>query len=219
MNNRPDGGSRRCTTSGMDSSEEANVGSGFPVGSPQPPRSSLSTSPLPVPPADGNPAAKLHALCAAFVSEEESALTGLLRSVREVRAILLHGGIEELERSWQLQQDCATELDARHRQRAQFRQEAAACLGLPAESIVLERLLEHVPRGEAQALRQARQRLRGLAAEVERVGRGNRILMHYTLDFFQRILLGLTGGRGSGSYARSGKPLPAASHSLIQARG
>lgn len=173
----------------------------------------------PAQPTPPSPAGILRTLCETYVSGEEMALNRTVSSVRAIRATLLKGGIEELERSLQLQQEGAAVAAVWRRQRDQFRQDAAACLGMPAESITLGRLLEHLPPGDAEPIRRARQRLRTLAAQVEQLNRGNRILMRYTLDFFQQFFVGLTGGRGSGIYARSGKQQPAACHSLMQARG
>lgn len=162
----------------------------------------------------------LTLLCRNYLMGEEGVLAPVVAAVREVREVLLHQSTDLLEESLLQLQSCGSAMEAWRPQRARFRQAAAGCLGLAPQTLTLELVLARLPGQEVPQLEAARQRVRELALELDRLCRSNHTLVQYTLDFFQQYFGQVTGGaRGSGAYARTGKKTDIVCGSLIQARG
>jgi hypothetical protein len=173
-----------------------------------------STPENPPPPPDES----LSLLCLEQLAREEAHLEAALAALQDVRAALLskdHAALGVALVRHDATARAAAELTAH---RDAFRQQAGAALGVPAESVTLDRLAERLP-GAAEPIAAARARLRQQAAEVERLNASNASLLYYCLDFLQRFFERLTGRPRDGRYGPAGKLAAAAGDSLINARG
>jgi hypothetical protein len=173
----------------------------------------MSSTPQNPPPDD-----PLVRLCLEQLAREEAQLAATLAALTDIRAALL--GKDHAALGDALVRHDATARGAAEatRLRDAFRQEAAARLGVPAESVSLELLAERLP-GAAGPIAAARERLRQQAAEAERLSAGNATLLYYCLDFLQRFFERLTGRPRDGRYGPAGRVAAAAGGSLINARG
>jgi len=94
--------------------------------------------------------------------------------------------------------------------------EAAAEIGVPAENVELEHLLELVRPGQRDDARRKSAELKGLLAELKRVHAENRMLVRQELAFLDHLVRALSGQPQSGYSPRGGTVAVAASSTLNQ---
>jgi hypothetical protein len=154
------------------------------------------------------------------MEQEEAMLGATLESLGQVRAALTHGDLPALNRALESQAHTARAADELRQRRAALRRELAAALGVPPQTVTVEMMAKRLPADAADRLLRYRDRLRSMAADVDRLNRANASLVSQSLDFLQRFLLEITGGGQSGkSYTCCGMPREAECGSMIEARG
>jgi len=152
---------------------------------------------------------------------EEEFLAAALTVLQQARLALIQADSYALTQALDQQSEQAEASEVMQRKRQQFRQDAAALLDLPVESITLSVLASRLPAHARQPLADYHTRLRQLAAAVEEMSRGNAAILRSCLKFLQQVLAGLTGGapRGGHRYGPAGLHQELGCGSLVSARG
>jgi hypothetical protein len=105
--------------------------------------------------------------------------------------------------------DIQTELLERERlerDRDTLLRDYSARLGLHADELTLEDILEQLPAAEASAARDRSAELKGLVGEVQRVHEQNRLLIRQELSFLDHLMRLLSGAPQGGYTARGYTP-------------
>ncbi len=151
-------------------------------------------------PADG-----VALTCLAHLEKEEAMLGAMLERSHAVRAALMSGNLADLAELLADQQHTAKAAAELYKARAQLRQTIATAIG-SRDAGTLSRLVQCVSeplRGRLSALRQ---RLVGMAKDVDRLNRGNMALVRQSVDLLERLLSGLTGSEQSADcYSSAGR--------------
>ena len=84
------------------------------------------------------------------------------------------------------------------RERDRFVQQAAVLLGLPAQAVTLDGLLQLLPPADALVARDKSAELRGLLAEIARVHGQNKVLIRQELAFLDHLMRVLSGAPQGG---------------------
>jgi hypothetical protein len=171
---------------------------------------------LPAPPRSSEGLARL---CLDHAADEQAQLEATLAFLQDVRAALLGKDHAALAGVLERHQATARQAAAMADRRAAFQREAADVLGVAPEAVTLDLLADRLPADAAGPVADARDRLRRMAAEVERLNTSNATLLYHCLDFFRRFFDRLTGCPRDGRYGPEGKPAAATGGSLINARG
>jgi hypothetical protein len=155
-----------------------------------------------------------------YLTQEEGFLTTTLESMKRVRAALIQNDLPGLTEALAGQDRAVqTGLDLRQG-RGLLQEETAAALGIPAEELTLGRLAARSSGLPGERLALARDRLSQLARELDRTNRDNAIVVRFNLDFYEQMLVAITGGEpGGGGYGPQGNKRAAPCGSLIEARG
>jgi hypothetical protein len=162
----------------------------------------------------------LALLCLAHLEQEEAMLVGAVESLAQVRSALIRGDLPELTKALEAQAHTARAGEELRPGRDCMRQRIAGFLGSANDAITLEMLIERLSVPHSLSLARCRERLKGLAAQVDQLNRDNAALLRHSLDFLTRLLNQLTGGGRAGDrYTLSGKREGASCGSMIQARG
>lgn len=158
--------------------------------------------------------------CLAHMQQEEAMLTETLESLRQVRAALLSGDLDSLKIALERQTRIAHASAELRERRAGLRREMSTVLGVPPRDVTLLRFASGLPRDITDHLIGCRERLRTMAAEVDRVNRANAALVGQSLDFLERFLTEITDGDpGGAGYTARGASREPALGSIIEARG
>jgi flagellar biosynthesis/type III secretory pathway chaperone len=154
------------------------------------------------------------------LAQEEAMLAATLELSRQVRAALIQNNRAGLTEALAQQERAVQPGPELRRERARLREKAAAALGIPADAFTLGKLAPHSTRPLADRLSRFRDRLRQLAQELDQLNRDNAVLVRFNLDFFQQVLVAITGGKpATGCYGPHGNKQTAPLGSLIEARG
>jgi len=172
------------------------------------------------PPNPGPDSERLALACLAHMEQEEAMLGESLESLRQVRAALAEGDLSSLAAALDRQGHAVRAADELRRRRAELRQSLARAFRLPLASVTLHTLATVFPGDAADRLRRCRERLMAMAGEVDRLNRGNALLVRQFLDFLQRFFVAITGGSQTGGcYNTAGKLEQAECGSMIEMRG
>lgn len=161
----------------------------------------------------------LTALCEEIVAHEEANLHALLTVVRELRRLAASGKTEALANVARLAGDANAALADIQRNRQHFRQEAARILKAKPATLTLRVVAEHLPPAQAASVAAGRQRLLGLARELEQVNRGTALVVWWSLDFVRQVFARLLGRPLRGRYSARGTIQAAVCGPTWQARG
>ena len=157
--------------------------------------------------------------CLAQLEKEEAMLSATLESLRAVRSALLQGDLAQLSLALENQQHTAKAATELCQTRARLRDQMAGILGIDPHQATLRLFAERVSENLAARLANYRQRLSGMAAEVDRLNRGNAALIRQSLDLLQRLLSNLTGLEESADrYSSSGQREQGVCGSIFQTR-
>jgi hypothetical protein len=161
----------------------------------------------------------LSLACLAHMEQEEAMLGATLDSLRQVRAALLGGDLTALERALDCQVHTARAAGELKMRRVELRKQLGSGLGLDPQSVTLQEVAARVPTDHGQRLARCRERLHQMAAEVDRLNRGNAALVQHSVDFLHQFLVSVTGGEPVGDrYRPSGQIERATCGSLFEGR-
>jgi hypothetical protein len=164
--------------------------------------------------------ARVVQACFAHLEQEETLLDGTLQVCRQMRAALVRGDAPALTEALAQQDQAARAGQEFHERRVRLRDELAAALRTPAESVTLRMFVAHLPGETGQRLARAREHVHRLATDVDRLNRGNALVVHSSLNCLQQLLVSLTGGGQTGEcYGPAGKHQEIGCGSLIELRG
>lgn len=159
---------------------------------------------------------RLAAVLSEHLDQEEAALSGLMRSVQEVRVALLRNQAARLTECLALQTGAFAECEKAR----VSRQRLQSTLGLGSQPVQLPALVSRLGMPARGRLWSQCQRLQRLAAEVERVARANHLFARHALSLMEQVLLEVTGGEPAGQrYNRTGAAGPTIYGHIVQARG
>lgn len=158
--------------------------------------------------------------CLKHLTQEESLLVAAREALEKVRGAIARGGPKDLAEALQHQAGVFQAGTVVRDGRQALRQSLATALALPVEECTLQLLTAQLPPDEAEQMSQTRQRLRQLAAEVDRLNHGIAVVSHYQLDFLQHLFGEITGaGQHGGCYGPEGQRRDPVCGSLIELRG
>jgi hypothetical protein len=135
----------------------------------------------------------LSLACLAHLEQEEAMLGATLDSLKQVRAALVGGDLSALQRAVEYQGHTARAANELKMRRAQLRSQLGAGLGLDPRAVTLQEVSSKLPLANADRIARCRERLHQMAAEVDRLNRGNAALVQYSMDFLHQFLISLTG--------------------------
>lgn len=165
-------------------------------------------------------ATTLSLACLAHMQQEEAMLAETLESLQQVRTALRGGSLDSLKDALDRQARIARASVELRDRRANLRRDMAVVLGVPPRSVTLTMLVAWLPGDAGARLASCRDRLNGMAAEVDRLNRANAALVGQSLDFLERFFIEITGGdRGGAGYSPAGATRAPALGSIIEARG
>jgi hypothetical protein len=161
----------------------------------------------------------LSLACLAHMEQEEAMLQATLDSLRQVRAALLGRDLAELERAVERQVHTARAAEELRLRRAELRGQLAVRLGIDAQAVTLQKVAARLPGENGERLARCRERLKCMAAEIDRLNRGNAALVQHSLEFLHQFLLNVTGGAAVGDrYQPSGRVDRALCGSVFEGR-
>jgi hypothetical protein len=102
--------------------------------------------------------------------------------------------------------------------REELRAELATVLGCDAAAATLGELARRLPGEPGVRLGRERQRLLGLAAQLERANGELAGLVYHSLAFLNGVVLDLGGSEASEGYGRAGRPEPTRWGPVLEAR-
>jgi hypothetical protein len=157
--------------------------------------------------------------CLAHFEQEEAMLAASLEALRAIRQHLLRGDLEGLQQALSQQQQAATTAVELGRRRQLLRARLAAQLGLPVDQVTLRTLADQATGTLRGRLLKSRQRLLDMAADIERLSRGNQALVQQSMELLQKLLGSLCSqGPGTPRYTASGTIEPGSCGHFFQAR-
>ncbi len=164
-------------------------------------------------PADAGPAwlAQLEA--------EESVLTRLLSSLRQVRAALLGTERQALVDVLACHVSVVQAAEEARAARTRWRQQLASQFGTKPEAVTLSFLAARLSADGANRLMACGQRLRFLVTEIDALNHANGSVIRHCQSFLQRLLSSLTGSLAAERYGPGGQRRQALCESLLEARG
>lgn len=165
-------------------------------------------------------ASRLPLVWLAHLQQEEALLAETVESLRQIRAALREGALDALKAALDRQARIANASVELRERRTSLRREVSTVLGLSARDVTLTSLAEYLPREVAAHMLACRDRLTGMAAEVDRLNSANAALVGQSLEFLERFLLEMTAGNQAGCrYSGNGTACEPLMGSLIEARG
>ena len=143
-----------------------------------------------------------------------------LESLRQVRAALTQGNFASLNAALAQQGKTSRAADELRERRTKLRRKLASVLGVAPQTVTVQMLAVRLAGDTGERLTACRNRLRIMAAEVDRLNRANAALVSQSLDFLERFFVEITGGEHGGrSYDCSGTSRQSECGSIIEARG
>lgn len=147
---------------------------------------------------------------------EEQFLNLALEKALEIYAALRGGGLKGVAALGAQQEEITAALKTASALRLEVTNGLASDLNIPSEQLTLRQLAESLPEPDAEAVRDARERLAALAAEFTRIQTRNANLLGHLRSFFRDVLADLTpdaeplryGPTGSWLSPAPGAPLP-----------
>jgi hypothetical protein len=161
---------------------------------------------------------RLSDSCLAYLASEETLLTGLLDSLRTMRATIAATDLAGLRDCFREQETLIAEKDRLANQRDRLRQELARCLGVRPEAASITRLADRASSTAKPALVIRRNCVRALAAQVNDCNHATATLVSYNLDFLEQVLGTLTGSAGK-RYSPAGKVHEPGSGAILSLQG
>ena len=144
-------------------------------------------------------------------------LDASLQSLHAVRESLVKANLESLNDAIQRQQHAARSAAELAQTRRQLRGRMSQVLGVPAERVSLRILADRVSGDVQQRLWRCRERLAAMAAEIERINRGNIGIIRQSMDLMGRLLESLGDDSGGTSrYTSRGEMESGGSGSFLQ---
>jgi len=157
--------------------------------------------------------------CLAHFEQEEAMLAASLEALREVRRSLIQGELGGLQAAMAQQQQAAQTAAALTETRHRLRQRLADQLGVHVEQTTLRALAARISGPLREQLLQVRQRLGGMAREIERLNRGNLALMRQSIALLQKLVECLSAeGSGTLRYTATGDIEHGSCGHFLQAR-
>jgi hypothetical protein len=161
----------------------------------------------------------LSLTCLAHMEQEEAMLGATLDSLQQVRTALLGGDLSALEQALQSHASTARAADELRLRRGQLRSQLGAALGIEPRKVTLQEVAARLPLQDGQRLMRCRDRLKQMAAQVERLNRGNAALVQHSMEFLHQFLVSVTGGDAVGDrYHASGRVEKPACGSVFEGR-
>ncbi|HZV04098.1 MAG TPA: flagellar export chaperone FlgN [Gemmataceae bacterium] len=161
---------------------------------------------------------RILALCEEHLSDEESLLTDMLHSLRQVRDAFFQRNLKILPTLQTRQEKLKREAEDMATARERLRAMLADLLGISEQEATLRAAALWLPEPARGRLLQCHARLNELIREADLLSQQNAALLGYARGFFACLFAGLTGTNTTERYGPQGERHSGTFGSLLEAR-